>query len=575
MYQLYPPHCQAAEYGKSLLESNLELEASTEQALQDKHDAGLRLQVKCGVEKALLGEVEALRDQLRQQEQEATAKETQEQERWERREEVWRARVVEAEAAQASTEVQCSGLREQLELAEQQLREQGDLSMGGDKSLSGELQELQTQQLQLVQERQGLQQEVARLRAEAEGERAVARREGARAEAVVLELEEARCEVVSWQRQVERVREEVAGLEQQLEVERQDQGGEGRGNSLFSEVEDRREKVEHQLRVYEEKYVVLKENYDVKMAQLQKTKLHNAALLGLVGGRGGEQGQVARLEDLLEQERSRSRVLGERLDCLEKAGEGARLEQVVVFSAKEGEVEGQHTTSPEYQYLASLVKDLQEKERQVKLPPNRQNPSLPQVQKQLQQQLRQNLDDSDKLREMTRKMNLSEQSLQKSRADNYSLRMNIDELKTKNGDQKVMKKETKKIVEMLKFDKKEEVVVSKVEEEVFVLKETVLIKENSMKGDRTKEETKHKMTADPENKENLTVEEKPKRKGASFADTVEVLDGEGGVEATKLKEEPQEKVQGRRQQPRGRRQGGASNTVRVAEQEVAQECKQQ
>ena len=86
-------------------------------------------------------------------------------------------------------------------------------------------------------------------------------------------------------RLVERMRKEVQGLEQQLEAERQGRlDGQGKGNSLFSEVKDRREKVEVQLKVYKEKYSLLKENYDVKMAQ---TKMHNTQLFGLVGGRAG------------------------------------------------------------------------------------------------------------------------------------------------------------------------------------------------------------------------------------------------------------------------------------------------
>ena len=64
-------------------------------------------------------------------------------------------------------------------------------------------------------------------------------------------------------------------------------------------MEDRREKVEVQLKVFEEKFSLLKENYDGKLRELQKTKLHNAQLLGLVGGRGGGEEHSARLEELL------------------------------------------------------------------------------------------------------------------------------------------------------------------------------------------------------------------------------------------------------------------------------------
>ena len=92
----------------------------------------------------------------------------------------------------------------------------------------------------------------------------------------------------------------------------------GKGNSLFSEVNDRREKVETQLKVYEERYDLLKSNFDVKMAELQKTKMHNAKLLSIAGNSYSDNGQVSRLEELLSTERNKNKTLRERLDTLEK-----------------------------------------------------------------------------------------------------------------------------------------------------------------------------------------------------------------------------------------------------------------
>ena len=49
--------------------------------------------------------------------------------RWEKREETWRARLAEAEAAVASFEVKEEGLKERLEMAEAQLEEAAQLNM--------------------------------------------------------------------------------------------------------------------------------------------------------------------------------------------------------------------------------------------------------------------------------------------------------------------------------------------------------------------------------------------------------------------------------------------------------------
>ena len=65
------------------------------------------------------------------------------------------------------------------------------------------------------------------------------------------------------------------------------------------------------------------------------------------------------------------------------------------------------------------------------------------------------------------------------RAENYALKMRLDQEKSKKGDQKVIKKESKLIVEMLKFDqeeKKEDKEI-KVQEQPFILKEVNSFKE--------------------------------------------------------------------------------------------------
>ena len=112
---------------------------------------------------------------------------------------------------------------------------------------------------------------------------------------------------------------------------------------------------------------------------------------------------------------------------------------------------------------------------------------------------------------MTRKMNMSETSIQKMRADNYALKMALDEIKSKKGDQKVQKKEPKKIVEMLVFEqKKTEPDGDKIKEDVFVLKEVVGNKSNLKTAGNVD------VFESSENKENTEeeMEVKPRRRGA-------------------------------------------------------------
>ena len=134
--------------------------------------------------------------------------------RWEKKEETWRARIAEVEAALASCEVKEQGLKERLEVAEAQLEEAAQLnvSISGDRSLTGEVAELQAANVELLTERQALQLEVTRLKTEVEDAKAEARKEAAKAEVLAREVEEVQVEVVGYTRQVEAAREEVNSL---------------------------------------------------------------------------------------------------------------------------------------------------------------------------------------------------------------------------------------------------------------------------------------------------------------------------------------------------------------------------
>ena len=310
---------QAAQYGKELLERNMELEAANEAALQEKHQAGLRLQEKLVVERALLGELEEGREAMRQLEVARDAHHQQEEERAARREEIWKAKLAEAEIYLTAVETRERGLQERLETAEQQLKESNDVmnqSLGG--SFSAELGDLQATNLVLVQEKHVLQVDLCRARAECEEGKAVAAAAQARVEVLQRDLEEVQCINTGYARAAEASRAEVQQLEAVLEsMKAAEVDEDGKGNSLFSEVNDRREKVEVQIKIYQEQFETLKDNYDIKKAQLQKTKMHNAQLLSMAGTRT-DSGHASRLEELLADERNKNLMLREQLEQLDR-----------------------------------------------------------------------------------------------------------------------------------------------------------------------------------------------------------------------------------------------------------------
>ena len=82
-------------------------------------------------------------------------------------------------------------------------------------------------------------------------------------------------------------------------------------------------------------------------------------------------------------------------------GQAVVEEQVPIVLAGHKEEGGQHTTSPEFSYMAGMVKELKSKNAEL--------------QGQMQAQLRQNLQDSDKMREMAMKVKTTETSLKQAR----------------------------------------------------------------------------------------------------------------------------------------------------------------
>ena len=152
--------------------------------------------------------------------------------------------------------------------------------------------ELHSQHVDLIKEKQALEVEVTTQKAEVA--EAGARQQTALARAELLQRE--------LQERVEASKMEALELQAKLDaVTMNNLNEDGKGNSLFSEVNDRQERVENQLKVYEKKYEVLKNNYNVKMAELQKTKVHNTKLLSIAVSSS----KLEDLEELLASERTK------------------------------------------------------------------------------------------------------------------------------------------------------------------------------------------------------------------------------------------------------------------------------
>ena len=88
-----------------------------------------------------------------------------------------------------------------------------------------------------------------------------------------------------------------------------------KGNSLFSEVEDRRHLAEEKLKRCEIKLEKYKISHDQKVSEMHKLRMQNIHLLKLGSNASGkcEQAQVERLQELLEAEKNKNRILSEQI----------------------------------------------------------------------------------------------------------------------------------------------------------------------------------------------------------------------------------------------------------------------
>ena len=328
---------KAAQFGRDLLNRVKELEAGLETERQERHELILKLETKIGAERALQEELDHHREKVvALEERVAIASRT------EKDAADLRRSLEDAKAKDAMAEERIALLEEQLEEANRvahdvSVHNASALDGGAEDTLAEELANLREEKVTWMTEKQMLQNEILGLK----GERDELTRARAEVQGKVYDLEaqlEAKeCEVTSYARHLDEAREESQDLQAQIEAMTITTQGpaDSKGNSLFSEVEDRRHLVETQMVSLKSKYEDMKVNYDAKVAELRKVKMHNVALLNMAGSGKGDVDQVQRIEAMLTTERNKNKMLTERLTLLQQQSQaGDKVTEVVPSDVK-------------------------------------------------------------------------------------------------------------------------------------------------------------------------------------------------------------------------------------------------
>ncbi|XP_032485151.1 protein Spindly isoform X3 [Phocoena sinus] len=336
---------------------------------------------------------------------------------------------------------ECEAIKQQQKMHLEKLEEQLSRSHGQEvnelknkTTLKEEVNELQYRQEQLELLNTNLMRQVDRLKEE---------------------KEEREKEAVSYYNALEKAR--VANQDLQVQLDQALQQAldpNSKGNSLFSEVEDRRAAMERQLISMKVKYQSLKKQNAFNREQMQRMKLQIATLLQMKGSQA-EFEQQERLLAMLEQKNGEIKHLLGEIRNLEKFKS--------LYESMESKPSANSVALEDDTYYTDLL--------QIKLENlNKENES---TKGELSIQRMKALFESQRALDIERKLFLNERCLQLSQSENMKLRAKLDELKLKyEPEEKIEVPVLKKRREVLPVDittPNDVCTTSAVEEEVYRL----------------------------------------------------------------------------------------------------------
>ncbi|XP_078509503.1 protein Spindly [Lissotriton helveticus] len=230
-------------------------------------------------------------------------------------------------------------------------------------------------------------------------------------ERVQTEKEEREKEVVSYSRALEKARETNQELQVQLDLAlRQAQDPSSKGNSLFSEVEDRRAEMERALIGMKVQHQSLQKQYAFTRQQLHRMKVQVATLFQIKGSQTDPE-QRERLQSMVAQKNSEIEKLLIKVHQLEKC-----QNQELEVTCNDNEEGNRDET-----YYVDLLK--------MKLESS--NKEIEKIKDELSLQRMKALAESQRVLELERKLFTNERHLKLCQSENMKLRINLDEVKMK------------------------------------------------------------------------------------------------------------------------------------------------
>ncbi|XP_030078336.1 protein Spindly [Microcaecilia unicolor] len=277
------------------------------------------------------------------------------------------------------------------------------------ETLSSEMLSLQFEKTELENEQAILKEVVNELRCQQQQLQVANNNLTLQSECLQKEKEEKENEAVSYFTALQDARERNRELQDQLdEVQLGTLNPKKKGNSLFAEVEDRREKMERHLKNMKVQYQSLQKQHAFSRQECQRMKVQIASLLRMKSSQVNHE-QLERLQSMVAQKNSEIEDLIVQVRQLEKC--------------KENQEPGHFLSCPsgDETYYVDLLK--MKLEQSVK--------ENEKIKDELYLQRMKSLTESQRVLELERKLFTNDEQLQRWQSENMKLRVTLDELKMK------------------------------------------------------------------------------------------------------------------------------------------------
>lgn len=429
---------RAGQYGLQLLDEKMELhnrleEQRTEmsnviEALeQDKYTLQREVELKIRMLESLRSEFDLVRTQQKHQmEQQQTLLERNHAvEISDLKNKVVKMKT-DLEEAQLAEKQMRHKLDQQAEALNSKTEELRALTERAHETMSSEILELQVQKMELESAMATLEQELQEAQYKDEQLHLANTTLQRQLERLTEEKEEREKEAVSCYNALEKAREANQDLQIQLEqVLQQAQDPNSKGNSLFSEVEDKRAAMERQLNSMKRNYDSLQKQHVLTKQHMHHMKMQIATLMQLQGNRA-DPAQLERLQFMLSDKNKEIESLMMKVRELEKEKMAVKDHHPHPPS-NEGELKDEtYYTDLLKMQLANSKKDAEK------------------LKEELSMARMKALSESQRVLELERKLYGTEQALKLRHSDNMKLQVKLEELKIKYTPNEVNKAQVQK-----------------------------------------------------------------------------------------------------------------------------------